>query len=236
MKSQMEKSGDKGLKSGLKVVIFFFIWVGSAFFISYGSFRWWEAWLLLALWGLYFFMMLTVGRKLNPGVVEERANATKSFTQSWDRVIIILYQIFSAGMYIVAGLDRGRFGWTGTVPPAIKWIAFVFVLEAYVLNFWSVMSNPFASGAVRIQSERGHKVVAAGPYRFVRHPMYLNTVLVGLSFPLFLESYWALLPGLVVIALFVIRTALEDNYLKENLPGYQDYARQVRYRLFPGIW
>ena len=236
MSSQTEKTPNKSLSDGIKVVMVFFILVGSAFFISYGSFRWWEAWLLLALWGLYFFLMLTIGRKLNPGVVEERANATKSFTHNWDKIIIILYQIFSTGMYVVTGLDRGRFGWTAAVPPLTKWIAFMFVLSAYVLNFWSVMSNPFASGAVRLQEERGQTVISTGPYRFVRHPMYLNTVIVGLSFPLFLESYWALLPGLGIIGLFIIRASLEDNILKENLPGYKDYARQVRYRMFPYIW
>jgi protein-S-isoprenylcysteine O-methyltransferase Ste14 len=233
---QTENSPSNSLLNGLKVVIIFFLFVGSAFFISYGSFRWWEAWLLIVLWGLYFLFMLTVGRKLNPEVVEERAQATSKFTQRWDRIIISLYQVFSAGIYIVAGLDRGRFSWTGSVPPVVKWAAFVFVLGVYAANTWAVMSNPFASGVVRIQQERGHEVVVAGPYRFVRHPMYLNTLIFAVSFPLFLESYWALLPGLGVIVLFVLRAGLEDRYLKENLPGYKDYARQVRYRLFPGIW
>jgi protein-S-isoprenylcysteine O-methyltransferase Ste14 len=115
-------------------------------------------------------------------------------------------------------------------------MAFLIVLMVYGLPYWAVLSNPFSSGVVRIQEERGHYVVEKGPYRFIRHPMYLGTVLYGISFPLFLESLLALVPGLIVVFLFVIRTVLEDKYLHENLSGYREYARRVRARLVPGIW
>jgi protein-S-isoprenylcysteine O-methyltransferase Ste14 len=139
-------------------------------------------------------------------------------------------------LYIVAGLDVGRYNWTGGVPFWAKWLAFVIVLIVYVLPYWAVLSNPFSSGVVRIQEERGHYVVEKGPYQFIRHPMYLGTVLYGISFPVFLESLWALIPGFIVIILFIIRTYLEDSFLHENLPGYREYAQRVRARLFPGIW
>jgi protein-S-isoprenylcysteine O-methyltransferase Ste14 len=225
-------------------VFVFIIIVGAAFFISYGGINWWEAWLLLSLWLGYFLLMLTVVRKINPGVVEERSSSLERFTQSWDKRIIGIYQIVSLSLYVIAGLDVGRFGWTAGLSKGIPegillWLkvsAGVVVSVVYLLPLWAVVSNPFASGAVRIQGERGHYVIAKGPYRFIRHPMYLGTVLYGFAFPLFLESFWALIPGVVVIGLFVLRTALEDRYLIANLPGYSDYVRQTRFRLFPGIW
>ncbi len=233
-----EKDGSRipPLRKGLRIVLIFILGVGSAFFLSYGGFDWWEAWLLLSLWLLYFVLMLTVVRKSNPGLVEERAQSLEKFTHQWDRVIVGIYQLVSLSLYAVAGLDVGRFGWTGGLPGWLKWVGFVFSIFVYLISFWAVYSNPFASGAVRIQGERGHQVFTKGPYRFIRHPMYLGTVIYGVAFPLFLESYWALIPGCIVIGLFVIRTALEDRFLTENLPGYREYVRQTRYRLVPGIW
>ncbi len=224
------------LRNGILFVLLFIFVVGAAFFISYGSFLWWEAWLLMGLWMLYFILMLTVTRKHNPRVVEERANSLSRFTQWWDKLIIIIYQVISISLYVVAGLDVGRFGWTTGFPSWLKWTAFVVVIVVYLLPYWAIVCNPFASGVVRIQEERKHNVVEKGPYRFIRHPMYLGTVLYGISFPLFLESLWALIPGVIVIVLFIIRTELEDRFLKKNLPGYRQYAQRVRFRLIPGIW
>ncbi|MBN2045864.1 MAG: isoprenylcysteine carboxylmethyltransferase family protein [Anaerolineales bacterium] len=226
----------ESMAKGILIVIVFLIGVGAAFFVSYGSLFWWEAWLLLGMWALYFVLMLTVVRKINPGLVKERSESLEKFGQRWDRVIVGIYQLTSISLYIISGLDAGRFGWTGGVPGWVKWGAFIFVLFVYIFPTWAVVSNPYASGAVRIQEERDHQVIAKGPYKLVRHPMYLGTVVYGIAFPLFLESYWALIPGLIVIVLFIIRTALEDRYLHENLPGYAEFAQKTRTRLFPGVW
>jgi protein-S-isoprenylcysteine O-methyltransferase Ste14 len=234
--NEQETETPNALRKGILVVLLFIIVVGAAFFIPYGSFRWWEAWLLLSLWLLYFTLMATVTHKHSPGVVEERANALSRFTQWWDKLIIGIYQIASLSLYAVAGLDRGRFHWTMGFPSWLKWIAFVGVIIVYALPYWAILSNPFTSGVVRIQDDREHQVIEKGPYRWIRHPMYLGTVIYGITFPLFLESLWALIPGIIVIVLFMIRTALEDRYLRESLPGYREYAERVRHRLFPGIW
>ena len=107
---------------------------------------------------------------------------------------------------------------------------------AMVCSYWAMLSNPFLSTIVRIQDDRGHRVATTGPYRFVRHPMYVGVIVLWLSTALILGSWWALVPGLLIAVIFVIRTALEDRMLHAELPGYADYAKQVRYRLVPGVW
>ncbi|MCC7513034.1 MAG: isoprenylcysteine carboxylmethyltransferase family protein, partial [Anaerolineae bacterium] len=94
----------------------------------------------------------------------------------------------------------------------------------------------FFSGVVRIQKERGHVVVDSGPYRLVRHPGYLGSVIGDLGIPLLLGSYWALIPALLTVGAVFVRAALEDKTLQDELPGYIEYARRTRYRLIPGVW
>jgi protein-S-isoprenylcysteine O-methyltransferase Ste14 len=106
----------------------------------------------------------------------------------------------------------------------------------YALVVWATGSNALFSQIVRIQKERGHAVATGGPYRFVRHPSYVGTILVELATPIMLGSWWALIPGALDAILFVIRTSLEDKTLRRELDGYQEYADRVWYRLLPGVW
>jgi protein-S-isoprenylcysteine O-methyltransferase Ste14 len=89
---------------------------------------------------------------------------------------------------------------------------------------------------VRIQGDRGHRVITSGPYRFVRHPGYLMAVVVWPAAALALGSWWALIPAVIIVTLYVYRTAREDRTLREELEGYSEYAQKVHYRLVPGIW
>jgi protein-S-isoprenylcysteine O-methyltransferase Ste14 len=104
------------------------------------------------------------------------------------------------------------------------------------LIWWVTSVNRRLSTMVRIQDDRGQQVVTNGPYRYVRHPMYVGTVLFAPGIPLLLGSWWALIPAGMIIVIFIIRTAMEDKTLMEELPGYAEYTKQVRYRLIPGIW
>ena len=98
------------------------------------------------------------------------------------------------------------------------------------------VSNRFFSTMVRIQADRGQTVATAGPYRYVRHPGYVGYSVSFFGMALALGSLWALVPAVLMACLLVVRTALEDRTLQDELAGYTDYARQVRYRLLPGIW
>jgi protein-S-isoprenylcysteine O-methyltransferase Ste14 len=138
-------------------------------------------------------------------------------------------------MLVTAGLDAGRYQWSST-PHGIRVLGWMGFTAAAVL-IWRVMSeNTFSSSMVRIQADRGHKVVTTGPYRYVRHPMYVGVIVLLLSIPLVLGSWWATLPAVLIVILFVVRTVLEERTLKEHLHGYPDYMEHVRYRLLPGVW
>jgi protein-S-isoprenylcysteine O-methyltransferase Ste14 len=142
--------------------------------------------------------------------------------------------LVSFTVYIVAGLDT-RFQWS-SMGIGLQWIGFVLLILGYVLPQLALTNNPFASGVVRIQKDRGHTVSSGGPYKFVRHPMYLGSLLADFGIPLFFGSYWALIPGAIMAALFIYRTEREDQTLQEELPGYKEYSQKVRYRLVPGVW
>ena len=137
--------------------------------------------------------------------------------------------------WIVVGLDE-RFGWTPDLPDSIQIAALLVIFIGSNIGTWAMLANRFFSSQVRIQSDRDHTVVSRGPYRFVRHPAYAGGILSWIAGPVFFSSYWSVIPTVIVIALMVIRTALEDHTLLEELPGYKEYAQKVRYRLLPGVW
>ena len=147
----------------------------------------------------------------------------------------MLSLVFPFATLIVCGLDV-RWSWSPEVGLPVHLAGLALMVLGFAIISWAMVSNPFFSGAVRIQSERGHTVASGGPYRYVRHPGYVGMILHFGSLALVLGSLWALLPALINVALFILRTALEDRTLQAELPGYREYAAQTRYRLLPGVW
>ena len=137
---------------------------------------------------------------------------------------------------VVAGLDAGRFHWSGEVAVSVHAAGLVVYTLGLWLAFWAMSANRFFSPVVRIQKERGHHLITTGPYRFVRHPGYVGVIAATLGGGLALGSYWSLVPLVVLFLLFIRRTALEDRFLLAELEGYAEFAQKVRYRLLPGIW
>jgi protein-S-isoprenylcysteine O-methyltransferase Ste14 len=138
-------------------------------------------------------------------------------------------------LVIVAGLDH-RFGWSPVFPLWLIVLGIFLIALGYAFSVWAFVENRFFSSVVRIQTDRGHVVCDSGPYRIVRHPGYAGNILPLLGIVLALSSLWTLIPAAVALVIAVIRTALEDRTLQDELPGYKEYARRVRYRLFPGIY
>ncbi|HSF81643.1 MAG TPA: isoprenylcysteine carboxylmethyltransferase family protein [Anaerolineales bacterium] len=202
-------------------------------FISAGrlNFLWGWIYLGLALAALLCGAIYVLQR--NPQAINERGRPAEG-QKSWDKIIMTVYIPLFIGVYILSGLDA-RYSWSA-MPVWLHVIGAILTLTSSALTYGAMAHNKFLSLYVQVAQERGHLVATSGPYQYVRHPMYLSLVLSWPALALLLGSYWALLPGLLASGIIVLRTVLEDRTLQEELPGYADYARQVRYRLVPGIW
>lgn len=222
------------LKSVLRIAVFAAI-MGAILFGSAGSTDWPMAWVYIGMFSasslLSSFMLLAT----NPELLAERSGV-KEDAREWDKLIAPLVIVYvPMAMWVVAGIDL-RNGWTGRVPLDLQLGTLCIAVPAILLANWAMKTNEFFSLFFRIQRERGHHVVSDGPYRFVRHPGYAGGLTFNLTAPLLLGSLWAYIPAALITGLFVARTALEDRALQQELEGYIDYTRRVRYRLLPGVW
>lgn len=217
-------------KRMLQVVVQF-LSLAAILFISSGRLDWMWAWVYLGVGvGILAINVLV----MSPELIAERGEI-KENTKAWDRLLGILIGVLTLGGLVVIGLDA-RFGWSPRLGWAIQLSGLVFLALGQGLFSWAMASNKFFSGAVRIQMDRDHTVATGGPYRYVRHPGYVGYITSWLATSLALGSLWGLIPAGLVMCLMVVRTALEDKTLHEELDGYKDYAQRVRYRLLPGIW
>jgi protein-S-isoprenylcysteine O-methyltransferase Ste14 len=218
----------------LQVVVQFLI-LAAILFVAAGRLDWGMAWAYLGVYvGIIVINMLVLLR-VSPELIAERGQIRQD-AKEWDKWFGgIVSLIGPLTTLLVAGLNA-RFGWPPTLAPAIQLAALVGMALGYGFSGWAMASNKFFAGLVRIQTERGHTVASGGPYRYVRHPGYSGWSLAYLVTPLVLGSVWALIPAALTVAVLIVRTALEDRTLQAELDGYADYARQVRYRLLPGVW
>ena len=169
----------------------------------------------------------------NPELIQRRMRVSK-FSKTWDKVWAVLFGVAMIAIYVVAVMEaRDR---VSSAPGAAWLLGLAIFVPGWALAIWSMVVNPFFEKTVRIQTEHGHRVIDTGPYVYMRHPGYVGFAGWMLSTPLLLASIWAFVPALISVVLLVIRTALEDRTLHEELPGYAEYASRVRFRLIPGIW
>jgi protein-S-isoprenylcysteine O-methyltransferase Ste14 len=202
-----------------------------------GDWNWLWGWLFVAVTVVGFTGSRLIVHRVHPDLLQERVRFTERRDEkAWDRWLTLAAVLLGPFLiYLLSGLDH-RYGWSPELPPWLQVAALVVVTLAYGLGTWAMVANRFFSGHVRIQKERGHTVQTEGPYRFVRHPGYVASIISYFGYALMLGSLWALIPALLSNSLLVVRTALEDRTLQNELAGYRAYTRRTRYRLVPGIW
>ena len=200
-----------------------------------GTLRWPAAWAYLVLvFGPGLLITLELAKR-DPALLEERMKPVIQKDQPlWDRILITTFLALWLGWFVLMGLDA-RYGWSA-MPVWLQWIGAAGVLLTMWIWFLIFRENTFLAPVVKIQKERGHKVISSGPYAIVRHPMYAAALVFFAATALLLGSWYGLAGALLLAAWLVVRTALEDRELKHGLAGYIDYAARVRYRLVPLIW
>jgi len=203
-------------------------------FLAAGTVSWIAGWAMVIVMAGWVAATASVVIPRYPELLAERVGPKKG-AKKWDTALLGLYGVLMMVMWIVAGLDF-RNSWSSGISVAAQIGTMLIVIGGYALVVWATGTNAFFSQVVRIQTERRHTVVNTGPYRYVRHPSYVGMILVMVSAPIMLASWWALIPGVISAVLMIIRTALEDKTLQAELPGYAEYAQRTRYRLAPGIW
>jgi protein-S-isoprenylcysteine O-methyltransferase Ste14 len=200
-----------------------------------GRWDWWNGWALAGIYLLWSLGSILFILPTNPQMLAERSRPKAGF-KSWDFILVTAMGVFTLAAYVISCLDV-RLGWSPHLPLGVEIAALVICVLGYDgLLLWSMIVNAFFTTVIRIQTEREHRVVTGGPYRLVRHPGYLASILTYVFTPLLLGSLWGLIPAICAGAILVVRTGLEDKTLQAELPGYQQYARRTRYRLVPGIW
>lgn len=200
-----------------------------------GRLNWLRGWVWFVIYGASMSVTAAVVHRFNPDLFQARARWRRKDTKKFDRIFLSIFAPLIFLQILVAGMDAGRFGWM----PLPRWTLFpgvALLLAATTLVTWVLAVNPFAETSVRVQEERGQRVISAGPYRLVRHPMYVGLMLTYLANALMLGSGWAAVIGAAISALLVWRTFCEDNFLRGNLAGYSEYAARTRFRLVPGLW
>lgn len=206
--------------------------VATALFASAGSVRWPMAWVFL----LFFVAFALIGLvTLSPSLVAERSRLLAKGERG-DAVLSVAFALLLyPATQVTCGLDR-RWGWSGPLPLLAQVLALGLFVAGYGFALWAMRVNPFFSTVVRIQTERGHRVVDQGPYRWVRHPGYAGALVAHLALPVALGSAWGLVPAVSGGLLLALRALREERVLQQGLGGYANYMARVRWRLFPGMW
>jgi protein-S-isoprenylcysteine O-methyltransferase Ste14 len=211
------------------------IFFGAILFLAAGTTRWPAAWAYLGLATASLVIYSVILSRLHPDLIDERLHPPAD-AKKWDKPFVaVVGGIGPLALMVVCALDH-RFGWSPALPRAAAVAGFLVMGAGQVLINLAVAANRFFSAFVRIQRDRGHRVVDAGPYRFVRHPGYVGSLLHMAGTCLALQSLAGLGVAAALSAVLVIRTALEDRTLALELEGYAQYAERVRFRLVPGVW
>jgi protein-S-isoprenylcysteine O-methyltransferase Ste14 len=237
VKQKMTTEVRRGVVSWVVKAVVGLLFFAALLSLSVGRWNWVWAWVFVGLFAAASIAHVLILIPTNPELLAERSRGIREEgAKSWDRFIAS----FAAGLlpmvsWIISGLDV-HFEWSPPMSLALHIGGVIGFALGWAIVLWATASNAFFSTTVRIQKERGHTVQTGGPYQFVRHPGYVGAILYQLATPFLLGSWWALVPMVLSVPFYFVRTVLEDKTLHDELDGYKEYAERVRYRLLPGVW
>jgi protein-S-isoprenylcysteine O-methyltransferase Ste14 len=210
------------------------LYFGLFMFLPAGTWAWAKGWLFIGVFlGTVTIAALYLWR-VNPEVWVARTRSHEG-TKRWDKILLGFFFPAVYAIIPIAALDDGRFHWF-PVPWWVCSLGYALFLVGMGIVTWAEAVNKFFEVTVRIQTERGHKVIDTGPYAIVRHPGYVGGVLFFVGAALCLGSVWALVPAGLASAFLILRTLWEDQTLQAELSGYKEYTQRVRYKMLPGVW
>jgi len=205
-------------------------------FVCAGTLLWPAGWAFMALFfGFALAIVLWLARKEPELLAERMSSPMQSGQPLWDKVFVVAVMVLFVAWLIVMPLDAVRFGYS-EVPGWLQIFGALGVVLSFYIMFLTFRENAYLAMVVKVQQERGQSVVSTGPYRYVRHPMYASTLLFFPGSALLLGSWWGLMFCTVLLGLLVWRIPLEERMLENGLDGYDEYERNVRYRLIPHVW
>lgn len=216
-------------------LVFGFVIMALPLFLAAGTLVWPAGWAYLILLDGWLLIGILLLLKYNPGLLAERINVSPPNQKAWDKVFVVLLNLFVFGSLILMSLDAVRFHWS-QMPLWLQVVGAIALVVSFVLISLVFRENSYLSATIRIQEERGQTVVTTGPYRYVRHPMYAGGLFMFLGTPLLLGSWYGMLLTLLFLPALLVRAVLEERTLLRELPGYDAYMTQVKYRLIPYIW
>jgi protein-S-isoprenylcysteine O-methyltransferase Ste14 len=213
--------------------LFLMIIMGALLFIPAGTVYYMQAWLYLLTFAVSTILITIYLFKNDPKLLEKRVNAgAAAEKEQSQKVIQAIAGVFFCLIYVVAGLDY-RFHWS-RISEFISILANAFVLLGFFIVFLVFKENSYTSAIIEVDKEQ--KVISTGMYAVVRHPMYFGAILMLIFSSVALGSYWALLCVAALTVSIIARLLNEEKFLSENLSGYDEYCKKVRYHLIPFIW
>jgi len=215
----------------------FLLFFNSILFILAGDWQWREGWahsiiMFVGSFGIVLYLYMK-----DPGLLNERFKSGIQEGQStFDKIILIIFVLTFTAWFIIMPLDARRFRWSPEFPFWLKAIGAVSYTLTFVIFLFTFRQNTFAAPVVKIQQERGQKVISTGLYGIVRHPLYGGAIFWLLGAPLMLGSVCGIVLGFVMIVTLAVRSIGEEETLKQGLEGYEAYMKKVRWRFIPYIF
>ena len=231
-------SEKKGISFGKFLFTFVYVLIFPALLLLLsGNWLWPEGWIFFVWFVVLCVIAITWLYIKDPSLLAERYKPPGGGGQKkWDIVVVTLLVIGFTGWIVLMPLDAERFKWTTNFPIWLKIVGGLFLIPSMILFLRTYMDNPYASGVVRIQEDRKQHVITTGVYSIVRHPMYLGAALLFIGAPLLMGSLWGLILGVLLTLLLAARSVGEEKMLAEELEGYIEYRKKVKYRIIPFIW